>query len=386
MSRVYITRTSSFLPNSAVSNDEMEEYLGIINGNKSRSKALILRNNKIKQRYYALAKGGKTTHSNAELTALAVKNLFKDNPDEIKEVDLLCCGTSSPDQIMPSHGVMVHGQLPEMNSIEVTTPSGNCCAGMHALKHAYMSLKLEDKDKAVSTGSERFSVLLKSENFEEEVQELSKLQEPNELQDLPYLAFEKDFLRWMLSDGAGAFILEREPNKEGLSLEINWMEAVSFANQEDTCMYMAGEKMADGGLKGFAEFTPQENVKQSVYSIKQDARQLDGKIVELSFKKVPEIFKKHNLSSEDLDYFLVHMSSYYFEDKIAKHWDDLGMHIPKEKWFANLGTKGNVGAGSIYLMVDELLHSGNLKKGQKILLVVPESARFSYVYCLLTVS
>jgi len=280
---------------------------------------------------------------------------------------------------MPAHGVMVHGQLPEMNSVEVLTPSGNCCAGMYSLKYAYMSLKLEDKGKAVSTGSERFSALLRSENFEEEVQELSKLE------DAPFLAFEKDFLRWMLSDGAGAFMLENEPNKDGLSFEIEWMEAVSFANQEDTCMYMAGEKMEDGGLKGFAEFTPQENILKSIYSIKQDARQLDGKIVELSFKKVPEIFEKHNLSSEDLSYFLVHMSSHYFEDKIDKHWNDLGMPIPKEKWFGNLATKGNVGAGSIYLMVDELYNSGKLKKGEKILLVVPESARFSYVYCLLTV-
>ena len=331
------------------------------------------------QRYYALTKEGKITHTNADLTALAVKSLFSDNPAQIKEVDLLCCGTSSPDQMMPAHGVMVHGKLPEMNSIEVVTPSGNCCAGMHALKYAYMSLQLEDKKKAVCTGSERTSVLLRSENYEEEIQELSKLQ------DAPYLAFEKDFLRWMLSDGAGAFQLENEPNKEGLSLEINWMESVSYANQEESCMYMGSEKQENGDLKGFAEFTPQESATKSILSIKQDARQLDGKIVELSFKKVPEIFEKHNLTSEDLDYFLVHMSSYYFENKIAQHWEDLNMPIPKEKWFTNLSTKGNVGAGSIYLMVDELFNSGKLKKGEKILLVVPESARFSYVYCLLTV-
>jgi len=46
---------------------------------------------------------------------------------------------------------------------------------------------------------------------------------------------------------------------------------------------------------------------------------------------------------------------------------------------------GNVGAGSIYLMIDELLNGGKLQKGQKLLLMVPESARFAYVYALLTV-
>jgi len=379
MAKAYITRTSNFLPNSIVSNDEMEEYLGFINYNKSRSKALVLRSNKIRARYYALTKDGESTHNNADLTALAIKNLFTENPDEIKEVDLLCCGTSSPDHMMPAHGVMVHGALPEMNPIEVITPAGNCCAGMHALKYAFMSLSLGDKTKAVCTGSERISKQLRSEHYEEEIQELSKLQ------DLPYLAFEKDFLRWMLSDGAGTFMLETEPNKTGISLEIDWMESVSFANQEEACMYMASDKTPNGELKGFADFTPQESVKQSIFSIKQDARQLDGKIVELSFVKIPEIFEKHNLTSDGLDYFLVHMSSYYFENKIAQHWDDLNMPIPKDKWFTNLETKGNVGAGSIYLMVDELFNSGKLKKGEKILLVVPESARFSYVYCLLTV-
>jgi 3-oxoacyl-[acyl-carrier-protein] synthase-3 len=36
-------------------------------------------------------------------------------------------------------------------------------------------------------------------------------------------------------------------------------------------------------------------------------------------------------------------------------------------------------------MLEELFHSGQLKKGDKILCMIPESARFSYVYSLMTV-
>ncbi|MBK8608385.1 MAG: hypothetical protein IPL84_00005 [Chitinophagaceae bacterium] len=75
------------------------------------------------------------------MTALAVKELFKDNPDDIKSMELLSTGTSTPDQLMPSHGVMVHGWLPETNPVEVVSPSGVCCAGMHAFKYAYLSTK-----------------------------------------------------------------------------------------------------------------------------------------------------------------------------------------------------------------------------------------------------
>jgi 3-oxoacyl-[acyl-carrier-protein] synthase-3 len=217
MSNAYITRIAKFLPNESISNDEMEEYLCFINGKPSKSKAIVLRNNKIKSRYYALTKDGVVTHTNAEMASLAVKNLFSENLQELKTVDLLSCATSSPDQIMPSHGVMVHSYLPETNSIEVVSPSGVCCAGMHAFKYAYMSVKLGEKHKAVACASERLSTILKSNQFEDEVQQLIKLEQN------PYIAFEKDFLRWMLSDGAGAFLIEERPNSYGISLQIDWI-------------------------------------------------------------------------------------------------------------------------------------------------------------------
>src|SRR5215469_13238549 len=110
---VYITRTASFFPNNPVSNDEMEEFLGYINKNPSKSRKIVLRNNGIKRRFYALSKNGRPTHTNAQMTASAVRALFADNPSGIKSLQLLCCGTSSPDQLMPSHAVMVHGELPE---------------------------------------------------------------------------------------------------------------------------------------------------------------------------------------------------------------------------------------------------------------------------------
>jgi len=46
---------------------------------------------------------------------------------------------------------------------------------------------------------------------------------------------------------------------------------------------------------------------------------------------------------------------------------------------------GNVASASGFLMLEELFNTGKLKKGQKILMMIPESARFSYAYVLLTV-
>ncbi len=240
LKEVYITDTSLFLPNKPVGNDEMEEYLGYINGKPSKSKKIVLRNNGIHTRYYALEKGGKATHTNAQMAAEAVRSLFADHPDQIKDVELLSCGTSSPDQMMPSHGVMVHGWLPEAEAIEVVSPAGVCCAGMHAFKYAYMAVKTGDKNVAVATGSERFSASLRANVFEEESHKLK------ELNQNPFISFDKEFLRWMLSDGASAFLLSNKPNAEGLSLRVDWIEGVSYANEMETCMYMACDKQPDG--------------------------------------------------------------------------------------------------------------------------------------------
>ncbi|PIQ15000.1 MAG: hypothetical protein COW67_10715 [Flavobacteriales bacterium CG18_big_fil_WC_8_21_14_2_50_32_9] len=376
---VYINKSAIYLPNQPVSNDEMEDYLGIIKEIKTSSKKIVLRNNGIKNRYYAIDKSGKATHTNAEMTALAVRKLVEDNTNELKNVELLACGTSSPDQMMPSHGVMVHGWLPETSAIEVVSPSGNCCSGMHALKYAYLSIKSGEVENAISTGSERLSRVLRADTFNEEVEQLIQLKKD------PFISFEKEFLRWMLSDGAGAFFLSNKKNETGLSIRIDWLESVSYAHEKETCMYMASEKLEDGTLKGYMDFDAEEIISRSVLSMKQDTKLLGENIVHLGFDKLKTICEKRNFNVDEVDYFLPHLSSEFFRSKIAQKLIKNQMEIPAEKWFTNLSAVGNVGAASVYLMIDELINAGKLKSGNKIMLAVPESARFSYVFGLLTV-
>jgi 3-oxoacyl-[acyl-carrier-protein] synthase III len=379
LNEVYITKTATYFPNQPVSNEEMEEYLGLINQSPSKSRRIVLRNNGIKNRFYALSKEGKSTHTNAEMTASSIRKMLDNDPEQLSKIDLLVCGTSSPDQIMPSHAVMVHGELPESKSIEVVSPSGVCCAGMHALKYAYMSVKTGDAHMAVATGSERFSAALKSELFEEEAQKLK------DLENNPYIGFEKEFLRWMLSDGASSFLLTDKKNETGFSLRIEWIEGVSYANRMEPCMYMGGEKLENGKMKSYLDYTPEEVQAKSIMSIKQDVKLLSENIVPLGGIKLSELFKSKNLDPADVDYFLPHMSSEFFRAKIFDQLQKNETPIPYDKWVVNLSSLGNVGAGSVYFMVDEVFKSPNLKKGQKILLLVPESSRFSYMYALLTV-
>jgi 3-oxoacyl-[acyl-carrier-protein] synthase III len=97
------------------------------------------------------------------------------------------------------------------------------------------------------------------------------------------------------------------------------------------------------------------------------------------------VMREKGLAASEVDFFMPHLSSNFFKSKVAEELEAQGIPVPEERWFLNLSEVGNVGSASIYLMVHDLVKSGRLKKGQKILLMVPESARFSYAFALLTV-
>lgn len=373
---VYITKAAKCLPNEAVSNDEMEDYLGLINETASKARRLILRNNKIVTRYYALDKNGKSTHNNAELTNNAIQGLFDDR-FTAQDMELLSCGTTTPDVLAPSHASMVHGLL-KNKTVELNSSAGVCCAGMNALKFGFLSVKSGSTKNAVCTGSEKISSWMVSSKFENEVVNLKSLEEQ------PILAFKKDFLRWMLSDGAGAFLLENEPSGS-ISLKIEWMEAFSYAYELETCMYAGGDKLENGKIKPWNDYQPKEWLTESLFAFKQDVKILDEFILVKGAQSMGDALSKNNVSAEQVDFFLPHVSSHYFVEGLRQSLAEKGMVIPMEKWFMNLDHVGNVGAASIYLALEELMGSGKLKKGNKILLSVPESGRFSYAYAYLTV-
>lgn len=375
---VYINRFSSFFPNEPVENDEMEQYIGLVNARSSIARRLVLNKNGIKHRYYALNKAGEVTHTNTEIAAKAVKGLL-DKSLTLDQIDLLACGTTSPEQLIPSHGVMVHGCLGGNEIMEVVSFAGSCCTGMQALKYTYLSLLAGDANRAVCVASERSSAWTKASYFEEESALL------NQLNERPILAFEKEFLRWMLSDGGVALLVENRPSEEGLSFRIDWLEITSFAHEYETCMYAGGEKDAAGNFVGWSQFPESEWLNKSLFSVKQDTRILEKNIVPLGGRFLSKLIDKHGLIPEEIDWFMPHLSSMFFKDKIKDELDKMGYTIPEEKWFINLQEVGNIASASAFAMLEGLANSGKAKKGDKILLMVPESARFSYAFAMITI-
>lgn len=377
----FITAVSAYLPNEPVTNETIEDVLGKVRGVASKAKAIVLKSNRITQRYYAVdPRTGRLTHSNAQLTAEAVRRLRPYDGFAPADIRLLACGTTSPDVLFPGHALMVQGEL-GIPECEAVTTAGICLSGITALKYAVLNVASGAAPHAVATGSELASSYMRAQFLTPFYNGAA------DLETRPVRAFDADFLRWMLSDGAGAVFVSPERRRGGLSLRVDWIDLVSYAGTLETCMYGGGVKQPDGRVAGWREveaFGP--GALPHRFSVRQDIKLLDVHIVRTFGDALSQVIRTRELAAERVDWFLPHYSSAYFRPKFYDEMKRIGFEVPEERWFTNLAEKGNTGSAAIFIILEELVRSGRLRPGQRLLLFIPESGRFSHGFVQLTVA
>ena len=150
----------------------------------------------------------------------------------------------------------------------------------------------------------------------------------------------------LFGDGAGAAVLQRHPGLDYLPV--------------------AG---ADGGrgevLSCQALYERQPFCKESG---KSGFLHMDGQAVfKFAVRKVPEaileVLELNGLTIEDIDWFVVHQANRRIIESVARH---LGVSL--ERFPVNLQEYGNTSAASIPILLDEMRHSGQLKKGQRLVI------------------
>jgi 3-oxoacyl-[acyl-carrier-protein] synthase-3 len=372
MTQPFIHSLGKFLPGEPVDNHAMEEFLGVIHGKASRVRRRILKQNGIETRYYAIDRKQQTQFSNAAMAAHAVRSAVQRAGLDLDAIDFLAAATSQGDLPIPGFASMVHGELASP-ACEIATLHGVCASGVMALKSAMLQIQSGGKRHAVACASEFPSRLFKSTRFEAQ-------REARE----HGLGFDTEFLRWMLSDGAGAAVLGDGPAAAGLCLRIEWIELLSFAGQFEPCMYVGPAKNG-GELLSWLDYPSYDAAADAgAINLRQDIRMLD-EVVRHAVQGLLRVAKQKDLDPAAVDWLAVHYSSHVFREKSHDLAARLGFDIPQERWFSNLRSTGNVGSASTFLLLEELLYSGKLKAGDTILCLVPESGRFLFGYMLLQV-
>lgn len=355
----YITSTGSFLPGEPVDNASIHQYLGRVFG-EGRVRNKILKANGIEARYYALDKKQNATHSLYQLAAEAVRDCLPKNGNS-PQIDYLSAGTTHAPYLAPGISSILHDQLSKEkilnHSVEINSNAGICSSGAQSIVNAARAVKSGDAKATLCVGVEQASSGLRSKEF-------------RTTYDLPMMIrdvrsskwFMSVFLRFMLSDGAGAFLIEPQPRKQGISLKVDWTYSCSFANEAPLCMH----------------------IDRNTMILSQNIKILAKYMAPLSKKAVEGALRVHDEQLENYTIVLPHMSSYYFERSVKKIVTELSPAREVPYW-TNLRTAGNTGAASIFIMLDEYLKTKPVKAGDRILLFVPESGQFNYVLISLTV-
>lgn len=365
---VYINSTGMHLPGNPVNNDDIENVLGLIHGKPSRLKNKILASNGITQRHYAIDANHNTTVSNSEMAALAAQECINHCHIPRQQIGMLCCATSQGDLVLPGFGSMVQAEL-GLSALELHTSHGICSSSMMALKTAFTGLVAGEHNAALVVASELASRLFKASRYEATTDS-----KPD---------FNAEFLRWMLSDGAGALLLESEPRET--SLRIEWIKSFSHADAHPVCMSI-GKTRDPNDSRTWQDFpTYAEAEAAGALMIRQDVRLLEN-VVKSGVDGFLRLIADNRVNVDEIDHVLCHFSSHYFKSKIFELLEKAGAAIPPHKWYTNLYTRGNTGCASLFIMLDDFLRTSLYKPGDRIMCMVPESGRFNNAYMLLTVA
>lgn len=359
---VYITGTGTFLPGAPVDNDRMEDHLGRIGGRDSLFGKKALRWNGVERRHYAMAPDGSVSHANAEMCALAVRAALETAGLTPADIGFLGAATTQGDLFVPGHASAVHAELGG-GAMEIASFQSVCCSSLMAAKAAWLCLRAGEHEAAAACAGE-FS----SRWFRPSFYEGSALVDAK-----GRLRPEADFLRFTLSDGAGAIVLETSPRPGSLKIEL--IDIVSLADRYDPCMWAGAKMETRVDLKtSWGTLGPTAAHAAGSIALLQDFELLKRVIrawIGVYLQKVEE----GRIKPAEIDHCLVHYSAKSLRAEIVSLLSDTAGMVDEEKWFSVLREQGNVGSASIWLMLDGLMKSGKVERGQKILGVVPESGR-----------
>lgn len=361
---VFIDGTGSFLPGPAIDNAAIDRFVAPVNRMSDRIKRRILKENGIVTRHYAIDEQGSTRFSVTGMAAAAVRACAADA--RAQDVGLLASATSGADLLLPGLANQVQAEL-GWAPLATTSHHGVCASGMQALADAARAVDRGEHASAMVVASEAPSRLFKCSRFT-----------PGDYD----LDFDAHFLRWMLSDAAGAWRLSATPAPDRNSLRLHFVHSVSHAGDYPLCMQMGLPQAGESAWLDHPNAAAAE--RAGALLLRQDIRLLPH-LFDVGIHAYAELVREGVVDPRRIDHFLCHYSSARFRQVVKDCLEKAELAIAEERWYSNLSTRGNTGAASIFVMLDDFLRERAPAPGERILLFVPESGRFTVAFALLEV-
>ena len=311
MTQIYarIAGTGSYLPPRRVSNQDMVELLA--QKGLETSHEWIVERTGIHARHFA-DEGVFSSDMGADAARKALDAAGLD----AQQIDLIVLATSTPDMVFPSTATIVQQKLGITNNCPAFDVQAVCTGFMYALTVADAMLRTGTARKALVIGSEVFSRLLD---------------------------FNDRTTCVLFGDGAGAVVLEASDQPGILATDIH----ADGRYREILCVpgHVSGGAASGNPL------------------LQMDGQAVFKLAVGLLDKTARATLEKAGVAQEEIDWLVPHQANIRIMQGTARK-----LHLPPEKVVYTVQEHGNTSAASIPLALDQYVRSGQIQRGQKLLL------------------
>jgi 3-oxoacyl-[acyl-carrier-protein] synthase-3 len=154
----------------------------------------------------------------------------------------------------------------------------------------------------------------------------------------------------LFGDGAGAVVVEADEKK---------YVAVSGSDGVKGDVLSAG-KIA---LQNFLTDTEEELLREEDYYMTMNGQEVFKFAVKTVPESIHQVTEKAGVAVESIDCFLLHQANVRIISSVAKR-----LGVDMEKMPVNLNSYGNTSAASIPILLDEVLRSGTIRAGSRVIL------------------
>ena len=317
---VRIIATGKALPKLRVDNDRIKDFV-------DTDSEWITSRTGIEARHVAEGESALDISVQAARQAMLGEGLLGDHssgfgPIDPADIGLVVFATVTPDMLVPSMGALVKKEMGLENAIAFDLNAA-CSGFIFGTWVAESLMKTTGIKRALVIGSERLSRIV---NWEDRGTCI------------------------LFGDGAGAAILELDPAMPGIL-------GFHIKNYDDV-----GDVLTCGMTYYDTPFT-KEPEKKPMY-LEMNGTQVFRFAVGAVSEVLEKVLEKTGLAVSDIDYFVPHQANIRIISNIAQKFN-----IPMEKFQVSIENTGNTSAASVPMALDDLLRSGKVKAGDKVMLV-----------------
>ncbi len=360
---ISVLGTGSYLPGAPVTPERVEEVLGRIPDLPPRlarrAESIgpeVLARAGVQRRYFAIDPDSRAqTETNASMAERAVRAALAGSGESPGTIDLLICAGPMADYACPPTSALLQERLgiPRCTEIEIHS---NCTGAPKGLQVALDMLRAGRHRRAAVVYVQLSSAFLRGEYFNPAAVRLEHLA-----------------LRWMLSDGAGAMVLDGDAS-DGLHLLDAYVES-------------RGGNRAPGMIGGasgaFAHEVPLNGEPAHIalhasgrHHVWQDIAEVNRHAPRQLIEGLGEMLDAAGLSGADVKHFLLGIPGRHFMTEAigAFFVERLGTD-PTEVLF-DVADFGYCGGATIFIQFDRLVRSGRLRPGDLVAAYLEESSKW----------